>query len=418
MSSPLTEKPVSAKFFERFIFCYWILYIFPYGFEYIYALNTNDLSFWTPIVPWFGKTFLGWTFNLENLAKGFDSKYDFARFILCALISILAAIVWVFIDSKYKLKYQKLGTLTMTILRYHVGFTMILYGLSKVFLLQFGQMGVDSLELTFGEVSPMSLLWTFMSYSKFYSIITGLIEVVGGVLLLFRVSTFLGAIISFAAMVNVVLIDIGYDVTVKMFAIHLLLMTIVLLKDDIRRMFDFFVLNKATEPNHYTPLFANKKIAYAIKYPMIFLFVFTTVKMLGERIDFLYKKTNISIRKLYTVEDFVVNGDTIPPLQTDVNRWKSFSIGGYSYAPEMLTIKNMSNAKTQYNYKADTVKKTLVFYPAADSTDKYYMTYSRINQSVVFKGLHKKDSIVVKTKPTAPNEYRLTRRGVRWVRDL
>ena len=81
------EPSVLSKAVKRFIFCYLVLYIFPYGFEYVYALNTDDLSFWTKPTQWFGETFLGFTYDPDRLMKGFDSKYDYTRFLLCAVLS-------------------------------------------------------------------------------------------------------------------------------------------------------------------------------------------------------------------------------------------------------------------------------------------------------------------------------------------
>jgi len=167
--------------------------------------------------------------------------------LLIAILSVLGTIIWLFIDAKFKWNYnEKLKVLIKTILRYHVGLTLIIYCISKVLMLQFGEMDFNRLENTMGNQTGMSFLWAFMSYSKFYTMSTGWIEVIGGILLLFRRSTFIGAFILFIGMANVVLIDIGYDDRVKMFAIHLFLMTVLLLSDDFKRLYHFFILNQPT----------------------------------------------------------------------------------------------------------------------------------------------------------------------------
>ena len=160
--------------------------------------------------------------------KGFDSKYDYSRFLLIAILSIIGAIIWRLLDKRVKFININVKTWVVTIIRYHVGLTLILYGMAKVLMLQFGEMDLLNLEDKVGSYTGMGFLWKFMSYSAFYTKTTGYIEVIGGALLLFRKTTFFGAIISFVAMANVVIIDIGYDVSVKMFAIHLFLMTVIL----------------------------------------------------------------------------------------------------------------------------------------------------------------------------------------------
>lgn len=420
ISNPV--ESLSSRIFKRFIFCYLVLYIFPYGFEYIYALDTNDLSFWTGIVPWFGETFLGLRYDLDNLAKGFDSKYDFTRFLLCAIFSITGTFVWLLIDSKYQWKYEdRLNALLRTIIRYHVGLTLILYGLVKVFTLQFGILGLDGLESKIGDHSPMQFLWVFMSHSPFYTISTGVVEVIGGLLLLFRRTTFIGAIICFVAMFVVVLIDIGYDVSVKLFAIHLFLMVIVLLMDDMKRLIDFFILNRQTQPADQPVLFTGKRVrqmGYLMKSVMLIYFAVTTISHISKLV-IQFRPKYASLSRLYTVEDFVINGDTLPPLMTDTIRWKSISIGGTYYWPGGLVIKEMNNSKMYYTFQADTIRKTLVFHPESDSTDKYFMKYDRLADNYfILKGKHKGDSIWMKTRSVARHEYRLTKNGIRWVRDL
>ena len=159
------QYSVIQKALLRFFLIYFILYIIPYGFEYI-PIDTDDYSLWEPITIWFGETFLGWDFNLNRLAKGFDSKYDYSRFALIAVISFGATLLWLLLDRLKAWEYNtRLKAILQTILRYHLGFTLILYGMAKVFPLQFGTTGIDTLTTDFGDFRPMSLLWAFMSYS-------------------------------------------------------------------------------------------------------------------------------------------------------------------------------------------------------------------------------------------------------------
>ena len=253
-----------GQFFEKFILIYIVLYIIPYGFEYIVELdlNPNTPSFWTSITVWFGETFLGWEYNIKRLMKGFDSKYDYTRFLLIIMLSFFGSFLWQALSSKIKWININVRTWLITIIRYHVGLTLILYGLAKVLVLQFGQIDLLTLESKFGSFTGMQLLWKFMSYSEFYTQVTGYIEIIAGILLLFRGTTFLGTIIAFIAMINVVIIDVGYDVSVKMFAIHLLLMVLVLVGYGYKRTIQFLANTKVDiKPIEYNSLFSeNQKI--------------------------------------------------------------------------------------------------------------------------------------------------------------
>ncbi|WP_299215236.1 DoxX family protein [uncultured Aquimarina sp.] len=399
-----------------------LFYIYPYGFEYIRELDTSDISFWKGITIWFGESFLGWEFDEKNLLNGFDSKYDYSRFLLITVLSLIGSIIWIIIDSKFKLHYNsKLKTLTRTILRYHIGLTLIIYGLSKVFMLQFGEMDLDRLENTIGNHNGMSYLWAFMSYSKFYTMSTGWVEVIGGVLLLFRRSTFIGSFILFIAMINVVIIDIGYDVRVKMFAIHLLLMTILLINNDLKRIVNFFILNKPTKPIIEQALFSNrksKKVGYILKSSILLYFTVSSIINFSERIQSQTTNRYPSLTGFHEVEIQIINGDTIPKSTT--NRWKNISINGSSYRSESLKITHMDKQQSYYLFEADTIKKTIDFRPFNDSENKVYkFTYDILEDNIyIFQGIYKDDSFWIKTKAKTLKDYRLTKNGMRWITDL
>ncbi len=77
----------------------------------------------------------------------------------------------------------------------------------------------------------MGLLWTFMGYSKTYNLFTGLVEFTAGALLFIpRLST-LGSLLSVGALANVLLLNLSYDVPVKLYSFNLLLMGLFLMHE-------------------------------------------------------------------------------------------------------------------------------------------------------------------------------------------
>lgn len=416
------EWGLSSKLWYRFIFLYVVLYIYPYGFEYIQELTTSDISFWRGITVWFGETFIGWDLNENNLLNGFDSKYDYSRFLLIIVLSVIGTGIWHFIDTKFAFSYtSKLKVLLQTILRYHVALTLILYGLSKVFMLQFGEMDINRLETPMGNQTGMSYVWAFMSYSKLYTMTSGWIEVIGGVLLLFRKSTFIGAFILFIAMANVVLIDIGYDVRVKMFAIHLFFMTLLLMSDHFKRMINFFIYTKPTSPHIEPSLFNgknSKKIGYALKGGLLLYFLISNVLIFSNRIHSQTDNRYPSLTSFHTIEIFKINGHTIPASSKD-RAWKTLSINGASYIPETLMITLENGYGTNYSFEADTLAKTISFHPfRGDTSDLYQFRYQELsNKEFIFEGTHKDDTLWMKTTSKTLKDYQLTAQRFKWVTD-
>lgn len=94
----------------------------------------------------------------------------------------------------------------------------------------------------------MGLAWSFVGYSKGFSAFTGWGELVGGVLLFFRRTTALGAVILVPVLLNVVAINYFFDVPVKLFSSALLLMTLFLLAPDAPRIWNVLVGRDATNP--------------------------------------------------------------------------------------------------------------------------------------------------------------------------
>src|ERR1044071_6897724 len=87
-----------------------------------------------------------------------------------------------------------------------------------------------------GGTSPMRLMWAFMGYSLPYTVFAGLAEVTGGVLLLWRRTATLGALVVAIVMTNVVLMNLCYDVPVKLFSTLLLVFAIAIGLPDARRL--------------------------------------------------------------------------------------------------------------------------------------------------------------------------------------
>ncbi|MEM9413814.1 MAG: hypothetical protein AAGA30_22085, partial [Planctomycetota bacterium] len=124
------------------------------------------------------------------------------------------------------------------------------------------------LTTSFGESSPMGLLWAFMAASPAYTFFAGLGEVVGGLFLVFRRTATVGALVTFGVMTNVMMLNFCYDVPVKLYSFHLTLMALIVAMPDLPRIFKLVVMNKPVEPsNLMTPPFTNR---FTIWVPRVF----------------------------------------------------------------------------------------------------------------------------------------------------
>jgi hypothetical protein len=198
----------------RFFFVYFIFYILPFPLSPLTEILTllqpvTELSnkFYEPLA----KYVMGAEYKLPTPNGSGDTVLNYIQFFLFLIFSVAVTITWSFVDWKRD-SYEKLLQWLVILLRYYLAFFMIGYGFAKVIRMQFPSLTTDRLLQTYGESSPMGLLWTFMGYSAVYNIFIGLGEVIGGAFLLFKRTRLIGALIVIAIMSNVVILNFAYDV--------------------------------------------------------------------------------------------------------------------------------------------------------------------------------------------------------------
>ncbi len=69
----------------------------------------------------------------------------------------------------------------------------------------------------------------------------------------------LGALVALADMIQVFMLNMTYDVPVKLFSFHLILMSLFLLVPEFQRLADFFVRNRTVAPSTEAPLFSTSR---------------------------------------------------------------------------------------------------------------------------------------------------------------
>lgn len=106
---------------------------------------------------------------------------------------------------------------------------MLLYGLAKVIPAQMGHMNLPAYQLqAVGDTEPFSLLWGYMAASTPYTVVTGVIELTAGLLLIAPRTRLAGALLSVVALTQIVLLNLFYDVPVKLLAAELLVIALAL----------------------------------------------------------------------------------------------------------------------------------------------------------------------------------------------
>ena len=189
---------------------------------------------WHAIVPWVGENLLHLHGDMREVANGSgDQLYDYILLLCFFIVAIIATAIWSWIDRK-RTNYDQLYEWLRVFVRMMLAVAMISYGANKLFRMQFPEPPLYRFVDYYGNSSPMGLLWTFMGMSRAYSLFTGVAEMLGGLLLVVPRFTTLGALVTFAVMSNVWMLNFCYDVPRKIFSTHLVLMSLFLLLPDVR----------------------------------------------------------------------------------------------------------------------------------------------------------------------------------------
>jgi hypothetical protein len=201
---------------------------------------------------------------------------------------------------------------------------MLTYGLIKVFKSQFPFPTAARLFEPYGDSSPMGLLWTFMGYSTAYNVLAGGAESIGGLLLFFRRTTTLGALLLVGVIGNVAALNFCYDVPVKLYSTNLWLMAAFLVAPDLGRLADVLLSHRATPPTALGAPFASRRLAraaFGVKVLFVGFVLYTTTAQAWESMHKYGDRAPVHpLDGVYEVEEFAVNGVPVPPLLSQTGR--------------------------------------------------------------------------------------------------
>lgn len=238
-------------------------------------------------IAWFGTHVLGLRDNLAPFPTGSgDTTRDWVAFVLTGLLALLASTAW----SAFALRGNGpwLGGGLRTWLRYVLAAAMLSYGTAKFGEGQFPAIDVRGLETPWGECSPMGVVWRFMGASPAYTACTGVVECLAALLLLWRRTSTLGGLVAVGAMTNVLLLNLCYDIPVKLYAAHLLLMGAVVAAADAPRLLAVFWRHEAVvaAPTmraawSWRPLFVASRV---VKYSLVAWLLVGEAGQLADRI--------------------------------------------------------------------------------------------------------------------------------------
>lgn len=188
--------------------------------------------------------------------------------VLISAISYLGAFIF------WKQKLFVLLPYLRIYFRYYLALMLLIYGFDKVYKYQFYYPEPNILFTQFKDIPQDLRYWSTMGTSYSYSLFAGLIEVIPGVLLLWRRTYVLGAMIALFVFVNVFMINVGFDITIKLFSFFLLVMCVILLLPQSKRLWLIFTGKKSELKSIENPLIYSKPYYLFLKIVVLLIFCY------------------------------------------------------------------------------------------------------------------------------------------------
>lgn len=406
---------LSRKLLFRLVFVYLLLYNFPFPLDYIPIVGKTYNLGMNQSIAWISQRAFQIQITVVPNGSG-DTTFDYVQLLCFSVFAVFAATLWSLIDRRRR-NYESLNRGLRIYIRYALATAMLSYGSMKVIKDQFPDPSYLTLLETFGEASPMRLLWTFMGASASYTFFAGAGEVLGGLLLLAPRTATLGGIVSAGVLSNIVAMNFSYDVPVKLYSSHLLAMAVFVIAPDFKRLAGLLVLNRPVIPAERTPLFRRRwmnRAALGVATAFsIFLVCFSLNAALeGQKELSLLKSA--PFRGVWNVEEFNVNGIPSPPLTTDPDRWRYVF---FEY-PEFLGIKSMTDVRQFFQLTIDQQKKRMTLGKAFDPKWKAVLTYRQSEKDLlVLEGSIDGKLTQMKLRRKDDSKFLLLSRGFHWVNE-
>ncbi|MCK8493990.1 DoxX family protein [Spirosoma sp. RP8] len=354
----------------RFAFIYFLIQAVPLSGRFYYDLLTID----------WGASYYRDLFRLSHYAPHFFGPTDtFADWAVVALISAVGTVIWTMRDAT-RTDYTALQYWLRVVLRYRLSIGVIAYGFIKLFPLQAPLPSISNLNTPYGDFTAWKLFSLSLGIVPSYESFLGLVEILGGLLLLNRKTTAIGTLVVIPFLGNIFVSNLAYEGGEYVYSFLLTTFALFLFAFDAIRLLRLVSLEQPTLPNRFRPVFSEQWQRYG-RLALKSAFIFFAVVVYGYKTYAAYKTGPYQFPQspglagaagLYDVAEFSVAGKAIPYANTDPVRWQDVvfetwnTISIRSNRPVKLVTDN-----TEQIYTADADRT----YELAGSASRHYYSY-------------------------------------------
>ncbi len=228
------------------------------------------------------------------------------------------------------------------VIQYSLAYSISVYGFAKILKTQF-VVSESIKDIPLGAQNGFALTWHYFGYSYAFAVIIGLTQLIGSALLLFNSTRLLGTFILLPVMINIVLINIFYEIALGAF-LNSLIYTISLLFLMLLNYNELLKLFFPTIGQKLDKTVSGIFLVNAIRIMTIVLHFFLTIYLLKKHFQF-----NSNFKGVYEVE--TINKNNVD-VETDLKDSVLTKI--YFEYPVQATLEcNGYKRRENYYYKLD-----------------------------------------------------------------
>ena len=303
----------------HFCFLYFVIQTVPLDWKFykdLFSINWLNPSFYK-------------LFSLSRYAPQFFSLTGFANWGIAALLAIAGTVVWR-VRGKETGNNDTLLYWLRVILRYRLAAGVIAYGFIKLFPLQMPYPSLSNLHTNYGDFQAWKIYYHTIGITQGYERFLGAVEILAGILLLFRKTVTFGAGIVIGFTGNVFAANLAYDAGEQVYSAYLLVMALFLFAYDVPRLYNLLALQRYTVANKFQPVFDTariRKIRIGLKLAFLLFVVLLGATTYANFVRHPYKLPVTPGIKgaygFYNVREFTLNHKVIPYATTDSSRWQN-----------------------------------------------------------------------------------------------
>ena len=346
-----------------------------------------------------------------------DKTFDWVLVFCLLTIGFFGTALWSVLDRRRE-TYITLHKWFHLFLRFAVGSQLLFYGMVKLVPLQISFPSLTRLVEPLGNFSPMGVLWSSIGAAPRYEMFVGAAEMLGGILLFFPRTTTFGALVCLAEATNVFMLNMTYDVPVKLFSFHLILMSLALLAPELPRIARFFFSDRGVRPSNHPKLFRTasaNRVALSIQIVFGLMLIATDAYIAWTSWQNLGGGAPKSpLYGIWNVDQPLTGGAQRPSLPTDRDGWRRVIFED----PRRMTVQRTDDTFVDYGASIDPAACTLALTKESDKDWKAKLKFQRSGQDgLTLVGEMDGQRLQIQLQLLDINKLPLINRGFRWIQD-